>query len=640
MVAPVDTEVVDAEGEISGRRGPARVLGQWWPLGLGAALLVAPIAFVASTHVWLSSGSVRAATSLVVGIPSALVVMMLPGAAGLILLNRTDRAGTALATSTVVTLSGVVAWAALWLWIADPTVGRVVSWVVYISAVAIVVTGARTHVRTLLAVALVLAVAAGATLAIDGMFYVHGGLPVASEIAANGTFGSADNTFPRDWVERIEHRQDLRVPDTGWPLADRPPVQAAWILPLYSAATQSSQGNHEVAYELTSSALQGLAAGAALILLVLLGLRRRRLVAATAMVTLTVFFEFNTAYTWPKLLPAALLLLAVATVLEPVSPPADGAGPRPVVTPLAWIVAGAAVALSLLAHPGSAFSLPVLVVVLVALWRRRVDLGRPLLAIAAVGVVAAPWGAYRLFYDHSSSPLLKLHLAGLANIHDRRSVVQATIDAYRALGLRGFWRHRLDNLRDLLWSPSRTSLPPRPRAAVTKLGSYSPLWSGDLLLLAAPLLAMRRVPRDARLYALAGAVTILGWTVIEFGPPNADAITHQGPYAAFLLLDIALAAAVALVLSRWALGAVVAVQLGVWVWLSYPLGSNDKCIITEACYPHSYPAGTVTYAHLLVPLAAASVAGLGLLVAATSHLSRLAADHELERRPGTAVRTA
>ncbi|HVN50335.1 MAG TPA: hypothetical protein VMT43_02825, partial [Acidimicrobiales bacterium] len=549
----MDTEVVEAADEGSGGSRHVRELGHRWPVGLGAVLLVAPIAFVASTHVWLSSGSVRAATSLVVGIPSALVVMMLPGVAGLILLPRADRGGMALAVSTVVTLSGIVAWAVLWVWIAAPAAGRVVSWVVYLVAVAIVVAGARAHVRMLLVVALVLAVGAAATLVVDGMFYVHGGLPVATQIAANGTFGSADNTFPRDWVERIEHRQDLRVPDTGWPLADRPPVQAAWILPLYSAATQSSHGNHEVAYELTTSALQGLAAGVALVLLVLLGLRRRRLMAAIAMVTLTVFFEFNTAYTWPKLLPAALLLFAVAALLEPLSwpgPPADATAPRPVVSPLAWSVAGGAVGLSLRAHPGSAFSLPILAVVLVALWHRRVDLGRPLLAIAAMTAVAAPWGAYRLFYDHSSSPLLKLHLAGVANIHDRRSVLHATIDAYRALHVRGWLRHRLDNLRDLVWRPSRTSLPPGLRDALTKLGGYSPLWSGDLLLFAAPLLALRRVPRNVRLYALAGAVTILAWTVVEFGPPNADAITHQGPYAAFLLLDIALAAAVAFALGR------------------------------------------------------------------------------------------
>ena len=168
-----------------------------------------------------------------------------------------------------------------------------------------------------------------------------------------------------------------------------------------------------------------------------------------------------------------------------------------------------------------------------------------------------------------------------------------------------------------MWRPGRKHLPESWRGRFLTLGTYSPLWSGGLLLLAAPLLLVRRLPRNVRLMAVAGLIATFVWTVIEFGKPAADAVTHQGPYAAFLLIDVALAAAVARLLPRWVLAAVVGLQIGIWSWLMYVLGNWDHCLVTLQCEGHHFPNGTVREGQLVLPLVAVGVLGFAAFVATT-----------------------
>ena len=502
-----------------------RVLG--WPLAVGVGLVALPLVYALCTHVWLASGSVPSAAALVVGMSTAFAAMMLPGGALFLLVTHDRRGwgtGLASATLTVVAGSAVIAWVCLWFAIANPVLGFVVYGVMYLASICVITDLARTELRRLVMVAGVLGVGLAACVTLSAVFYAHGGLAVATEIGSTRTFATSDNIIPQYWVLRIEHDQDLRSPGLGWPLADRPPVQAGLVFPLESLSAATG-GNAEVAYQLPAVALQGLAVTAVAVLVTQLGFTRRRRLAALLLVVMTPFVAYNTIFVWPKLLAAAFLLLAVAALFE------DGDAIRG----STWLLVGAAVSLSLLSHPGSSFSLTVLAVVLVALWRRRVAFGPWLGALFALFAVLLPWGLYRLVYDHSTSWLLKQHLAGVIDHRDHRGVLQSIVDQYRSLGVSGWIRNRLDNLRDLVWRPGRTHLPSSWTGRFLTLGTYSPLWSGGLLLLAAPLLFARRLPRNVRLMAVAGLAATLVWTVIEFGKPAADAVTHQGPYAAFLL---------------------------------------------------------------------------------------------------------
>jgi hypothetical protein len=584
--------------------GRSQVLG--WPLAVGVGLLALPLVYALCTHVWLGSGSIPSAVALVVGMSAGFTAMMLPGGALFLLVTHERRGwgtGLASATLTVVAGSGVVAWAALWFAIANPVLGYVVYAVLYLASVWVVTRLARTDLRRIVTVVAVLGVGLAACVTTSAIFYVHGGLAVATEIASTRTFATSDSLIPLDWVLRIEHNQDLRSLGPGWPLADRPPVQAALVFPL-EALSAATGGNSELAYQLLAVPLQGLAVTAVAVLLLQVGLSRRRRLAALLLVVMTPFVAHNTMFVWPKLLAAAYLLFAIAGLFE------DGQAIRG----STWLLVGAAVALSLLAHPGSAFSLTSIVVVLVALARRRVAFG-PWLggAFALLGVLLS-WGLYRALYDHSTSWLLKQHLAGVIDRHDHRGLLQSIVDQYRSLGVAGWIRNRADNLRDLVWRPGRKHLPASWAARFLTLGTFSPLWSGALLLLAAPLLLVRRLPRDVRLMAVAGLVTTLVWTVIEFGKPAADAVTHQGPYAAFLLIDLALAAAVAWLFPRWVLAAVVFLQLGIWIWLLYTLGNWDHCLVTLQCEGHHFPNGTVRAGRLVLPLVAAGALGFAAFV--------------------------
>jgi len=549
-------------------------------------LLAVPVLFHVSTRLTYASGALRQSVCLVLGSVTGLVLMMLPGFAMVTAFVRWKNAepGPALRTTAVVAGSGVVAWFVFWVWATSPIAGAVTSGLVYLVAVGVVALDPRAAARDAVPAARALGVALGASLLATAMFFMHGGLPAATEVAQGGTFVTADNAFPQEWAERIIHHQDLRTPALGgWSLAERPPVQTAYQLPGYALAA-----NKQVAYQLLGSLLESLAVVGVALIMLECGIRGLRLALAVSLVTCTTFITFNTIFLWPKLLPAGLLLMVLAVILE-ADGPLDG---------VAWTVVGATIGLSIVGHPGGFFALPALAVVI---WREKTplprgrSLGRALMGLAALVV---PWVVYRSLYDHSSSELLKWHLAGVPE-PDSRSLPRTILDQYRALGLGGWFRHRMDNLTTLL-GPSTIferlsgDATDEIRTRAIALGIFRPLWSGGLLLLASPVLvAWRRLPARVVTVALSGAATIAIWTVIEYGPPSAQTTTHSGPYASFLLLSIGIAAAVAILLPRWALVAFAALQAGTWLWILLPVGGGDYCAISGACEIHTYPDGLI-----------------------------------------------
>jgi hypothetical protein len=507
--------------------------------------------------------------------------------------------GAAARTTLCVAASGTLFWVAWWAWVYRPPLGRAAAVALWLAVVLVLgasrTAGGRPSLRPTLAALSLAPVLAVAFVAALGL---HGGVAVAPEIAQGSTFSTADNFFPKEWMDRVDHEDDLRAPALGWPLVERPPAQAAWTLPAYTIAS-----NKAFAYEVLSATLQAVAATAAVTLLAVLGLRSWRLVAAASLVWLAIFFMFNVVFVWPKLLPAALLVLVVATLLE-----------RDVSAP-AWVGVGLAVSLSVVAHPGGLLAAPAIgvVAVLVRGWPR--DRTALIVVAAAAALVLAPWIAYQTFYDRGQSLLLKWHLAGFNDPSDPRSFLQVLRDQLRDLGVSGWFRNRWENLKYLfgpeVFAPSRPKSWAEARQRAINAGTVNPLWSGGVLLLTAPVLFLRRrYSRETAIVNVAAAVGLLIWITVEWGPPASPASTNNGPYGLFLLFAIGLAAACGQVLPGYALAALCAIQAAVLVWVTAPLGAQNACSLTQMCLPQSYPAGAVRAEQWLLPLALVSVAAL------------------------------
>jgi hypothetical protein len=560
-------------------------------------MLVVPVLFNLSTRVWQTSGGVRSALGLLVAVTVGTLILFGPGLALLVLLaRRWSIGGLASRVAVAAVGSAAIYWGVWWIWVLQGTLGKAVAlgaWLVTVWVLGEVI-GQRE--RSLTPVIQALGIAGAVALASIGLLTLHGGLAVSPDVAAGSTYQTADNMFPQQWVFRVEHGMDLREPALGWPLVERPPLQAAWIMPAMSISA-----NKMLAYEVLSAVLQALAATAAAVLLLSMGLRRWRHLAAMSLVVLTLFFFFNTAFVWPKLLPAALLLMPVAMLLE--------VGSR--LQPLGWVTVVGALAVSAMAHPGGLFAIPVLVVV--ALRERAWPRGRePVVAgVLAGGVVLAPWVIYQLVHDRSTSELLKWHLAGVSSREDGRSLVRAVLDEYRDAGLSGWVSNKWGNVKTLFgvdaWQ-NYTDLKQRWLVA----NVLAPVWSGGLLIMLAPLFALwRRCPRAIATAAIATIVGYVFWMLVEFGPPAARTSTNQGPYGIFLLGAVALAAVAGVVLHRWLLACAVAVQAVLFLWISYPLGALDGCSVSQMCMSRDYDSTGTSGSSLMPVLALVALVGAG-----------------------------
>ena len=155
------------------------------------------------------------------------------------------------------------------------------------------------------------------------------------------------------------------------------------------------------------------------------GLSRRTLAVVLVACAVSGFFFVNTIYTWPKLFAAALMLGALALALER---PADTRRAARVRV----VLVAALCALSLLAHPGSLFTL-IAVPVCWPLLRRVVTL-RATAGTAASGVLAAallfaPWLAYQAVVDPPSGRLVREHLGdGRTDGSVAQTVLRANVE--------------------------------------------------------------------------------------------------------------------------------------------------------------------------------------------------------------------
>jgi hypothetical protein len=220
-----------------------------------------------------------------------------------------------------------------------------------------------------------------------------------------------DNVIPHILAEKIYSREPVRPFCCGdWLSSDRPPLEAGIVLlerlfPLTK--------NIDLRYELLTSAIQCFWICGVWCLLKALDTPVRRIRQVLGFLIFSGFLFFNSVYTWPKLLAAAMLLFVMAILLQVLRT-------RQVMTNLEALIAATCLGLALMSHPGCAFSLAG--VVILPLWFRRLfPLKRFALAAAVVLAFYLPWSAYQKYVDPPGNRLLKIHLAGVLAI-DSRSI--------------------------------------------------------------------------------------------------------------------------------------------------------------------------------------------------------------------------
>ncbi|MEO5822194.1 MAG: hypothetical protein ABIT71_16945 [Vicinamibacteraceae bacterium] len=339
----------------------------------------------------------------------------------------------------------------------------------------------------------------------------------------------SDNILPGLFAHRIMTtvgpERTAGLGPTGDHASERPPLQAAVVVTVGSMVRGSS---HEYTILAALCQVQWLPAlwlvGAAC------GLSRRTLAVVLVACAFSGFFFINTIYTWPKLFAAALMLGALAVALE-----------RPGTTPQAArvraILVAALCALSLLAHPGSGFTL--IAVPICWPFLRRIVTLRMTRGAAAGGVLIAsllfaPWLAYQSVVDPPTGRLVREHLG------DGRPDGSATQAVLRANLERSFVEHvrvRAGNVAGQLGNPLVAVWPPSIADGQFEQFFHHGAALGWLLIgLAAILVTPRPGGADdaVRRLALLAVVALALWSVLVFAPGQA-VIHHGSPVTTALL---------------------------------------------------------------------------------------------------------
>jgi hypothetical protein len=367
-----------------------------------------------------------------------------------------------------------------------------------------------------------------------------------------------DNVLPQLLARQAETHAPPRPFSGDWLSSDRPPLQAGFavvsdaVLPFAGAGAR---------YEAVALWLQALAFGGMWCVARALGATPRRALAGVVLCVPAGVLLINAVFTWPKLLAAALGCAALALALAP------GASRR-----ARYALAGAALGLGMLAHPGVAFTVPGLAGALA--WReRRAALACAAVALAAAAIAYAPWVAYQRFYDPPGDRLLKWHLAGSIAVEPEVPLTTVLARAYGAKTPAQILAAKADNVRTLVHAQYGD------RAGeffyvLTALGA-----------LALPLLALALlwpVERGALALVAIAAGGLLFWCLTKWS----GTVIHEGSYLTLVLLFLA----GALVATRrpalaWALGAVQTASFAA-VWLAgvvQPLALAFELLGIAAC---------------------------------------------------------
>ena len=345
----------------------------------------------------------------------------------------------------------------------------------------------------------------------------------------------SDSVIPKGFAERLYAGQDPRPMGNTWLSSDRPPLQAGLVL-----TQRPIVEFHRLSYQLFGTLLQCAWIAAMWALCRAIQLSGRSLAIVLGLSVLSGFFLYNSVYVWPKLLAAALAMVAIALALQ-----AFLAKRR--LTVGETVLGAGAIALGMLAHGGIIFTLPP--VFLLILWPKVFPSWRSIaLGMALFFCLMAPWTAYQKLYDPPGNRLVKMHLAGLLDI-DSRSPVQAITEEYGKLSLPEIASYKWENAKKLVGPLSpflHSSESWRTAEFFHVFRALNVLNVGWLVL---PMVLLRKVWRKDRetraimlMLGIAISSTIL-WIALLFGPGGT--VIHHGSYATMMLLFAGLGALVA-----------------------------------------------------------------------------------------------
>lgn len=293
----------------------------------------------------------------------------------------------------------------------------------------------------------------------------------------------ADHEIPMLLADRIGSGAPTHLLIGDWNGSDRPPLQSGWIL-LNDALFSRIGLDADVLPFAAGIVAQLLWIPAICALLRVIGVRERAALVAILFTAATGTLLFNTIYTWPKLLSAALAACAMAVLIE--------AARRRKMPVLSSALAATLFTLGMLAHAAAAFAVPA-VAVLVGLTLRARSWGTKALGIsvAAASAIAiyGPWIAFQWLYDPPGDRLLKWHLAGVIPI-DGRSSLEALVDSYSRISFGEYLAARWQNLTTILNLNLGVGLGSLSEAAVGVRRAHEFRETSIALSLAAPILVL------------------------------------------------------------------------------------------------------------------------------------------------------
>jgi hypothetical protein len=358
---------------------------------------------------------------------------------------------------------------------------------------------------------------------------------------------AVDNELPYYLADCLYQQRDPRPYFLehlkAWQSSDRPPLQAGLLLlqmPLFYA-TKHPRDLGMVA----SIALQCTWVPALLALWQAGGLSRKQSGIALLLVTFSGFALVNTVYTWPKMLPASLVVVSIIVWFF-------DRGPQGAAFPMSKaLFCAMAMALAMLAHGSVAFTLLPLGLFLL-LPRFYPGWSRVMVTAGVFVALYYPWSWYQKHYDPPGDRLLRQHLAGSnPNWDSGRSLLGNLWNAYADVNAQQMFHNKLENLRmlvnasrDLNRWPAASETP--AEWATDTIGfrrcDFSCVFWALGLLNVGWIVAPIRLRQGATAVNLTLGVvvpalavaSIVIWIALMFGPRGT--VVYQGSYATMLLL--------------------------------------------------------------------------------------------------------
>lgn len=402
------------------------------------------------------SGNSLSGLSLLGAYAVGLVLLLLPMAACTLVARRFGVTEPVLLVASAIAGSGLLGFAAFWVYLIGPSLGRPFAIAVDVACAVVLVDACRARFarwRELAVFAPVSALYASAGLFYLALGYLHGGTERVGDIAEFRFMDRlpGDNYIPMLFARYLEspHRPLPNIISGNFQTSDRPPLQSG-----YQLLQDALLGHWDDAYlhaQVIGTLVQGLWIFGLWAFLRAARRPRWAIPLCVAAVLFSGFAFFNSFFVWPKLVAAAGLLLACAVLLVPQL--ASVRGSR-----IAGALTGVSLGTSMLAHPSTVFALPAILIALAV--RRQLPRLRFLLAGAGGLIVSyAPWMLYQKFYQPPANALLELQLADLDAPVPNKSTSQVVIDTYRLLGLHRTlsykwsnfttpWRHELGYLHE------------------------------------------------------------------------------------------------------------------------------------------------------------------------------------------------